>query len=181
MVDRSKVGKKSKRKGKKYESRVSSLLTNFTGVKFRRVPCSGGFNKTGGRVILEHIFSGDVICEDRQFRYSIEAKYRKDISLTALLKNPKTAALAKYWKQCVDDANSNKLKPMMFFKPNTNSDWVCLSIEDAKYVGLLKAKHMRLEVFNDLPNILLVDWHEFIEFVNPESLFKDGEKNEKHK
>lgn len=176
-IDRSKVGRKSKRKGKKYESRVASILTKFTGAKFRRVPSSGGFNKTGGRVILEQVFSGDVLCEDRLFGFNVEAKNRKDISLTALLKNPKTASLTKYWRQCVEDAVSNNLKPMMFFKPNTNDDWVCLSISDAVSLDLLQSDHMKIEVFErqGLPNMIVLDWNEFTRKANPMDLFRNEE------
>ena len=177
IMDKSKIGKKSKRKGKKYEARIAFILSEFTGMKFRRVPSSGGFNKTGGQVILENVFSGDVICEDRAFAFSVEAKNRKDISLTALLKNPKTASLTRYWKQCVDDSKASNLKPLMFFKPNVNDDWACLPIDVAISLGLAESNHLKVEVFKDieLPNMFIVDWHEFIKIVDPGRLFEDEE------
>jgi len=173
-MDMSTIGKRSKRKGKKYESRVALILSELTGAKFRRIPCSGGFNKTGGSVILEHVFSGDVVCEDQQFAFSIEAKNRKDISLTALLKNPQTASITKYWKQCVDDARANGLMPMMFFKPNSADDWVCISIDDALNIGVHRSNHIELKTFNsiELPPMFVVEWHEFKRHIQPEKLFR---------
>jgi len=197
-MDRSKIGRSSKRKGKAYESRIAKLLNEFTNIGFRRVPMSGGFNKFGGVVIAEHVFTGDVLCDRDDFLYSVEAKNRKDISLTATLKNPHTSSLTKYWYQCCEDAENHNLKPMMFFKPNTTDDWVCLSVNDAKSLALENAKHLVLNIYHEeidlkvtkrddrgkkmtvnlekvkLPNMFILDWKEFIKSVDPRCLFREN-------
>lgn len=201
MADQSAVGKKSKRKGKTYEAHVASLLTQFTNTSFRRVPSSGGFNKTGGVVVATQIFTGDVFCDNPDFKFSVEAKNRKDISLTALLRDPTSAKLTKYWYQCVEDAKNNNRKPIMFFKPNTNYDWVCLTIEDSDKFGLKpesSAIYLGIHVYSEainlsviirdkkgkrigkekknviVPNFNILDWHELTKHVKPEWLFGDG-------
>lgn len=176
MIDRSKIGRKSKRKGRKYESRVAHLLTEFTGVNFRRVPASGGFNKTGGVVVAQHVFSGDVICDDHRFLFSVEAKNRKDMSLTALLKSPTTAMFTKCWDQCLEDAKTNNCKPMMFFKPNMSDDWVCLREQEIDSVTLCEMRHIKLNVYTEssqTPNPVIIDWNEFTKHVNANTLFKE--------
>jgi hypothetical protein len=197
-TDLSAVGRRSKRKGKKYESRVASILSKFTGVNFRRVPMSGGFNKFGGVVVAEHVFSGDVLCDNKSFLYSVEAKNREDVSLTALLKNPESASLTKYWYQCCEDAAVNHRKPIMFFKPNVNDDWVAVCIYDVEALSLQNSSHIIVNIYHapvmlsiinrdskgkklskevkevNMQNFVVLEWNQFIKIVNPQALF--GEK-----
>jgi hypothetical protein len=196
-VDRSKLGRSNKRKGKTFESRVAHILTEFTGVNFRRVPCSGGFNKFGGVVVAEHVFSGDVLCDSPHFDFSVEAKNRQDITLTALLKNPGTAPFTKYWYQCVADAAVNNRRPMMFFK-NAREDWVVITKHDAETLGVFNAPHLVFNVYQHplvlstigrdasgkkletkvadvvLPTPVMVHWPQFIKVVDPKGLFAGG-------
>lgn len=165
---------KSGPKGKRYEYRVVELLSTFCGKKFRRVPSSGAFNKTGGVVICEHIFSGDVICEDEGFLFNVEAKNRNDISLAAALKTPDTSMLVKCWRQCVGDATTNNLLPMMFFKPNPNDDWVCINDVAAAKLGIDGSMN-RMIIFiskdTSLPDIIIMDWRKFAQVVDYKLLF----------
>ena len=192
------IGKRSKRKGKHYEARVAQLLTEFTNVKFRRVPVgSGGYNKTGGLVIAKHIFTGDVFSANPSFIFSVEAKNRKDISLTALLKSPESSSITKYWYQCIEDATNNNKYPILFFKPNISDDWVCLRTSDIQEFNLnksiridlklyytsvslkiidrdMRGKKIKAEIKNIiLPDFTIMDWHEFTKHVNPIKLFTE--------
>ena len=94
--DPSKVGKRSKRKGNTYERRVARLLTDLTDVPFRRVPGSGGFNKSGP--LLEgKLFSGDVVCDrEYKFKFSIEAKNRQSFSFIKSLSNPSSKGFSNW-------------------------------------------------------------------------------------
>jgi hypothetical protein len=194
-LDSSQIGKRSKRKGKHYETRVAQLLTTFTNKSFRRVPCSGGFNKSGGLIVAKQIFTGDVFCDDPTFIFSVEAKNRADISLTALLKSPASASLTKYWFQCLEDATINHKLPILFFKPNVSDDWICLRTQELTILNLTKAIRMDFQLYNEpieltivlrdtngkkiktqkkivsLPNFSIMDWNEFIKYVSPSALF----------
>jgi len=171
-LSQSKIGKRSKSKGNRYERRVVKLLHEFTDINFRRVPASGGFNKTGGMVVNEAAFSGDVICDSDKFLYSIEAKNRKSISLPAILKNPTNTEFIKCWEQCTADACQINLKPMMFFKPNNSADWICLKEHDSIYSDF-NFQHMVIKLQPEFDNIVLVDWSIFKANINSDKLFNE--------
>ena len=133
-VDRSKVGKRSKRKGKTYERRCAKILKEFTTVNFRSTPGSGGFNKQGVS-IREELFCGDLISDSPKFRYCIESKNRDSFSWTAILKSPETAEFTKWWHQCVEDAKTVGLEPLLFFKPNNRDDFIVMT--EAEWKNLL--------------------------------------------
>lgn len=194
------MGRKSKQKGNRYESRVVKLLSEFTKVNFRRVPASGGFNKCGGAKVAEHVFSGDVICDRADFLYSVEAKNAEALSLLATLKSPDTCVFTKFWYQCTQDAISTNRRPIMFFKPNISDDWVAILKEDIEDLGLCLAPKLYMNIYGDrevsisiltidqqskfkkkkkitvqakLPDPVLFDWNTLIKHANPACLFKD--------
>lgn len=185
MVDRSAVGRRSKRKGKTYERRCASLLTEFTGVNFRSTPASGGFNKQGV-TIRQELFCGDVICDRKDFLFCVEAKNRLSFSFESILKNPDTSPFTSWWYQCLDDAKSTKMLPILFFKPDNAADFVALT-EDGikqieaenlphfviKYNSKLTVKHYD-ELIKDveLPIPYIYNWKD-ISKLNKEKFFYD--------
>lgn len=193
-VDRSKIGKRSKRKGKTYERRCAKILTKFTGVNYRSTPGSGGFNKYGGVTIREELFCGDLICDVPTFRYCVESKNRESFSFTAILKNPSTAVFTKWWYQCVDDANKVKLEPLMFFKPNISDDFIvmtkkewekhynnCPYIEIGCYNKELtftievvgsNRKRVKKQIITKLPEAVMIDWKQFVLNHDPKLMFR---------
>jgi hypothetical protein len=175
MTNRSEVGRKSKKKGKRYESRVAKLLGDFTKVNFRKVPGSGGFNKAGGVKVADYVFCGDVICDRRDFRFSVEAKSRKTFSFVAILKDPQKAAFTEWWKQCIDDAKSINKLAIMFFKPDTQEDFVALTGKGMKAVGF-EGPHYALNVYpDDIPTPNIIRWKTFIGAVEPALLFGEDD------
>jgi hypothetical protein len=167
------MGAKQKAKGNRYERRVVKLLIEVTGVPFRKVPASGGFNKQGPQKVAEHVFSGDVICDDKNFAFSVEAKNQKAFSFTAILKDPKTAKFTEWWEQCVGDAMAIDKLPMLVFKPNTQDDFVALDDAGTVRLGLIDTPHFRLDVYNHLPTPNIFRWQTFAKVVDVEKLF-DG-------
>jgi len=149
MVDYSEQGRRSKRRGKTYERRAAKLLTEFTDIGFRSTPSSGGFNKQGGVVIREELFCGDVICDNPNFLFCVEAKNRKSFSFTALLKNSDTAEFSKWWYQCVEDAHKVHMLPIMFFKPDNQADFVALDVCGFQVVNPREElPHFKLSVYD---------------------------------
>lgn len=192
----SKIGKRSKRKGKTYERRCAKILGEFTGVNFRSTPGSGGFNKQGGTVIREELFCGDLICDSPNFRYCIEAKNREEFSFTALIKSPEKAAFTRWWYQCVSDAKNVGLKPLLFFKPNRQDDFVVMTQDEWNNVyGHLDCPHYAINCYSSpitiviemgygknktkeqffvkLPQAVMIDWKQFISYHDPKSMFKE--------
>lgn len=187
------VGKRSKEKGKRYERRVASLFTEFTGAGFRKIPGSGGFNKTGGVVIAEHKFCGDIICDREDFDFFIEAKNRESYSQTAIVKSVKTCEFTQWWGKTVYEATGLELQPLLFFKPGTQDDFIGITNEACDLFGIFpiltvkfpayapyeiilsKVKKETVTVQMDfIPDCNWFEWKNFIKEVNPELFFREG-------
>jgi hypothetical protein len=124
-ADMKKVGKSNVRKGKTLERRVAKLFTEWTGEEFRR-------RRVEGRdvTIIERDSTADVIPVNRESIFSIEVKSGSGFSFDALLANPESAKLTSWWHQSAYDAelmtelHKKKFHPILFFKPNSNWDWI---------------------------------------------------------
>lgn len=173
-------GKKSRDKGKRYEAHIAKLLSEWTLVKFRRTPCSGGFNKTGGVRVAERTFSGDIICDRSDFKFTVEAKNRESLSLVALLSSPSTCEVLKWWDQCVTDGETSSLMPMMFCHISNGPDVVV--VEESAFESLLPDG----ECFT-IPEpyfiymgwkhgcLTMMTWTTFISILSPAALFLNSE------
>ena len=168
------MSNKSKSKGNYGERRVAKLLMEFTGKNFRKTPNSGGFNKQGV-VIAEHIFTGDVICDDAKFLFSVESKNRAaSWSLAQLMCSPDKAQFTSWWYQTVEDAKAVSLMPMLFFKTQESSthtvgaEHVAL---DEKGFDLLFSQAFRHGV-GDVPYFKMNVFHGVKEII-----VRDGKKN----
>lgn len=197
MADWSKVGKKSKSKGSAFERKVAEMLTKYTGVNFRKTPSSGGWNKQGVEV-AGRVFCGDVICDQADFRFSVEAKNRKAFDILHLVRNPETDPFTEWWFQTTRDAKSNDLLPIMFIRPRAGSPHllVALAESDLKALGIVTTGfkitrydntinfHVREKAPGDkrmdkhevkarLPIPMLIHWETFKTDVDPNILFGD--------
>ena len=166
---------KSSAKGYRYETRVKNLLTEFTGVDFRRTPNSGGWNKTGGAVIREESFVGDVISNNSRFKFSVEAKaHYEDFSFTAILVNPNKCLFTSWWEQCVEDAKKHSLLPLLFFKPNKTDDWIAIDNSGILVLGnILDIPNIEINIYNSLPTPTIFRWKNIIENINSSKMFKE--------
>lgn len=147
MPDHSKIGKSNVRRGKSHERRVAKLLTEWSGIPFRRRRTEGRDSTT---IDIER--TGDVIPACPEWTYfSIEAKCGKSPAFDALLANPIKTRITEWYHQSAYDAqlatesynriyqleNEIKIQPMVFWKPAPAHDWIILS-EESLY--LLKNK-----------------------------------------
>lgn len=134
MADFSKVGASNVRKSKTHERRVAKLLTEFTGVEFRRRRVEGRDATT-----IERESTSDVIAVKGTPKFCIEAKSGRNFSLDALLANPKTNKFTEWWHQACYDAKlltehfasstKHSFYPMVFFKPQLNTDWIAIPVD----------------------------------------------------
>lgn len=200
--DWSAIGRRSKRKGKTYERKIAGLLSEFTGVNFRKTPGSGGFNKQGV-VIKQESFCGDVICDRADFKFCVEAKNRDTFNFHSLLVNPNTSAFSEWWHQCLEDAKSVDLLPIMFFKPELGEDFVALTSagvdalelpapwptivpsfvlfpytdEPISITQLVKVpgqkKKVKTKIEVMLPPVTVYRWKTLIQFIKPGAFFKE--------
>jgi hypothetical protein len=126
--EQSKIGRSNSRRGKSQERHIAHLLSDWSGIEFRRRRVEGRDASTIARES-----TSDVIAVPHDFRFSVEAKSGKGFSFDAMMVNPKTALFSTWWFQVCYDAQlmSNTINttifPMLFFKPNPNTDWIAFS------------------------------------------------------
>jgi hypothetical protein len=197
--DRSKIGKSNVLKGKTHERRVANLLTEYSGVQFRR-------RRVEGRdlSVVERESTADVIPVAAEVHFSIEAKSGKGFSFDALLGNPQKNLFTTWWHQAAYDAEiltsvlKRKIHPMLFFKYSVTQDWVVVPTESFEVLKhkeamlnmvlpnlvykyscnpiSLNVKHTskkknHVEVILNLPDVCFMRWKDFIEYIEPTSLF----------
>ncbi len=195
MTDFSKIGRRSKNKGNYGERRIAKLLTDFTGKNFRRTPGSGGFGKQG-LVVAEHVFTGDVISDDKDFQFCIESKNRPNcFSLAHLATLPEKAEFTEWWYHTLEDAKSVNRFPALFFKIGGSStatvgnDFVALTKEGMEHLQYpedaqklvfdvyskeitFKSSKLKDFVTAKLPTPYIISWRLIAKHVNPSRMFE---------
>lgn len=103
-IDRSKIGRGSKKKGKVGEAHIAKLLTKVTGQKWMRIPNSGAFvGKSNRRRLIEMSRGqitaalGDIFPPDNlKYRFVVESKFYKTFAIDKL-DSGKVPAKLKEW------------------------------------------------------------------------------------
>ena len=112
----------SKVKGDTYERKIAKKLTEWTGLKFERVPASGGLHwREDNRVY------GDVVTNDPDFPFVIELKNRESWKMDSLINGSKE--VEKWWKQVTADAEATGKEPMVIFSRNRQPDYIMIKTE----------------------------------------------------
>lgn len=148
------VGKRSKDKGRSFENDVAKLLTKWSGLTWRRVPQSGGWNK--------RVVTGDVFCEDEYtsvpgrkvelfIPFSWECKKQEGWSFTQLFSDSEKCPLRLFWTQASNDAKTIKKLPAMIFSRNYLPIFIMISTRTA----------------NRLVRLTAGSWHDFTHIIAP--------------
>jgi len=115
-------------KGGLFERKIAGDLTEWTGVKFTRVPLSGGWNQTG-----------DVTPKDPKemvkFPFNIECKNQEIFNPGVLFKKKTELGLipppiSKWWSQCFQDSIKAKNIPVLVFTKANEQIFVMVSGQD---------------------------------------------------
>lgn len=128
-AEKSRIGRSNSRRGKSQERHVAHMLSDWSGVEFRRRRVEGR-----SASVIARESTADVIATPHDFRFSVEAKSGKRFSLDALMASPTTALFSSWWFQtCYDAQLMSKaanihIFPMLFFKPNPSIDWIAFSL-----------------------------------------------------
>lgn len=103
----------SKLKGNKNELECAKMLEEWTGVRFARVPSSGGLRWANTANAC-----GDLICEDQDFDFpfAVETKHLKSLTITATLR--KNSQILSIYQQAIRDAIRASKCPMMCLRSN---------------------------------------------------------------
>lgn len=133
------MGRASKQKGSSYERRIASLFSEiFKPLVFKRVPLSGGWDKT--------LVTGDLIpwLEDviTYFAFSIECKNHKTLSLKAWIRQAEEDIIGKI-QQAIVIFHVNRRKGLP-----KGEDFVAIEVDTLHYYlksSVRKAKPAKIE------------------------------------
>lgn len=145
----SKVGKRNVATGKSHERRCKNLLTEWSGVEFRRRRIEGRGDDVS---VVEGV--ADIIPVTGKIIFAIESKKGENFSIDGLFLNPHKAKFTEWWHQVNYDAQilteklGEKRWPLLFFKPHPNWDWVAVPTACFEQ-GILKPKSDGLVVINN--------------------------------
>lgn len=106
----------SKRKGSRFELKVSKWFTDWSTFKFGRTPYSGANHQSKD-------LSSDIMCTDEKHAHrckiSIECKNYKDIKFEHILLGNKNCDILKFWAQAKSDAERSKKLPILCMRYNS--------------------------------------------------------------
>lgn len=121
---------KSPKKGKRGELKISKILFNKLGIKFKRTPQSGG-----SCLKQDKKLAGDLVTSDPRWKYSIEVKTREDWKIEDFL-NP-VAKCWMWWDQACKDASVNKLEPVLICTKSYHKPIVISKVRVSKNLGFV--------------------------------------------
>ena len=123
----------SRAKGAEGEKQVKDLLRKHTGLPFERVPMSGALP----------FMKGDLFVPDTALIYCIEVKFYKDDAISTKVFTNKSNNFVQWWAKTVQQAEDNKLEPLLFFKANHAQFFVSTKTKPEKvdymYISMLDA------------------------------------------
>lgn len=148
----SQVGKSNVQTSKAHERRIANLLTEWSGVGFRRRRVEGRMANTIARDL-----TGDVIPIDRFCHFNIECKKGENFSLDAMLSNVGGCQFSRWWHQSNYDAklcseqHKRHILPLLFFKPIPNWDWIAI---DMAALGILRPPGQKVQEYFWVPHFV---------------------------
>ena len=99
----------SRAKGARAESKVAQVLSQHTGLKWRRTPGSGALNE-------EHMLKGDVYVPGEHNLYCVEIKNYKDDKISSKMLTDKISQIEIWWQQTLRQAKQVQKRPLLIFK-----------------------------------------------------------------
>lgn len=99
-ANKKKTGKKAKNKGNAFENTISKIYSEILGVRFKRVPASGGLRWKNRSDVI-----GDITITDEDYRaeFVVECKNSEAWNLRDLLFGNDNTAIKKYITQAEDE------------------------------------------------------------------------------
>lgn len=143
----------SKKKGNRFELRVSKWFTEWTGFKFGRTPYSGANHQSRD-------LSSDIMCQDERHAHrckiSVECKNYKDIKFEHVLLGNKSCDILKFWEQASKDAKRAKKVPILCMRYNSMPANEFFFVVDYK-LGSIIAQYITKSMYIQVPgNTLMV-------------------------
>jgi hypothetical protein len=103
----------SKQKGSRNELILAKVLTQWTGVKFQRVPQSGAYRWENAINLI-----GDVTPSDLKFEFPfvVETKFYSKVEFKPNMRS--NSKIFTFWRQVLDDSERAKKVPILFVRIN---------------------------------------------------------------
>lgn len=170
-------GKKSQRKGGRYQNVVAKVFERWYGCTVKSTPRSGGWATDMG-------FGpkGDLIFSDRKAPFHVECKKHERWELSDLLTTVRgldtksTNSIERWWKQTIDDCPRKKTGelarvPLLVFAKNRQPSLVMMYATDLqRLVGPVGPFMSQLRVLLDKPGDMervVITLNDFITYVQP--------------
>lgn len=143
----------SKKKGSRFELKVSKWFTEWTSFKFGRTPYSGANHQSKD-------LSSDIMCQDERHAHrckiSVECKNYKDIKFEHVLLGNKSCDILKFWEQASKDAKRAKKVPILCMRYNSMPANEFFFVVDYK-LGSIIAQYITKSMYIQVPgNTLMV-------------------------
>jgi len=139
----------AKAKGNKFESDVAKRLGLWyynDENALARVPTSGAMGTVRGQDFVEQGDIRQVAHHELPFPFSVECKFHAEIQIAPFLLGNEKCKLARFWQQCMRDAIKQDLIPMLVFKQNRGTAYVCVTapliMEPAPREYMLGRQHL---------------------------------------
>jgi len=140
-------GKKSKRKGAKFEATIAKLFSAYFGCSVRRTPGSGGWATVG-----DFGPKGDLVFAIRKAPYHVECKRHEGWDLADLITGKRagdttsTNSIEKWWAQTIRDCPKKKYSMLVFARNIAKAG-------KGKNIGVPPLLMMRQEDFRELGTV----------------------------
>jgi hypothetical protein len=125
----------SKKKGNRFELKVSKWLTEWTGYKFQRTPYSGANH-------INKELASDIMCSDpkhqHRCRISVECKSYKEIKFEHVLLGNKGSDINRFWEQAKGDAQRSNKVPILCMRYNSMPRDDFFFVVSSKMADILK-------------------------------------------
>lgn len=106
----------SKKKGNRFELKISKWFTQWTSYKFGRTPYSGANHQSRD-------LASDIMCQDERHAHrckiSVECKNYKEIKFEHILLGNKGCDILKFWEQASKDAKRANKVPVLCMRYNS--------------------------------------------------------------
>jgi len=159
-------------KGRAYENEIAHILEEWSHMKWKRAPLSGGFQKT--------VVTGDVFCvaeyeETGNIRvpFSFEVKKREAWDLVQFFKDSDKFIVKEWWQQSCDDSAISGKQPILIFAKNYYPDLIMLRTSTLKKLHSLIGEKKLPCIYYIMPEndeVIILRLSEFLDWISFEIL-----------
>ena len=164
----------SKKKGSRFELKVSKWFTEFSGYKFQRVPYSGANHVT--RALASDLMGSDQNHAHR-CKISVECKSYQDIRFEHVLLGNKRCKIIQFWNQASNDAKRAKKIPILCMRYNSMPREEFFFIVDCRLIKVFNTNRLEHSLTlkgKDIPTLYVFMASEVLSNINYNDIHKEA-------